>query len=183
MDAIPEFKTMSERMRYAWEQSNKTQQEIADHCGVERQTVNKWMPPDPGTAANMPLGDNLRKFGEFTGFNTHWLLTGEGSARLDEEAKSPLAVSKTAQLLQCLDMVESHPLLAKIDLLPEVKIELAKRLQKTLKPDGSVDLSKLIEVIANPYLDRLNASGKDTHKEVTKKEKGGSHASKRVPDT
>ncbi len=183
MDAIPEFKSMSARMRYAWEQSGKTQTEIAEHCGVERQTVNKWMPPDPDTAANMPLGENLRRFGELTGFNTHWLLTGEGSMRLDEEAKSPLAVSKTAQLLQCLEMVESHPLLSKVDLLPEVKIELAKRLQKTLKPDGSVDLSKLIEVIANPYLAKPSASGKDTNNEVTKKEKGGSHASKRVPDT
>jgi hypothetical protein len=182
MTTTPAFKTSAERMRYAWEQSGKTQTDIAEHCGVERATVNKWMPPDPSTPANLPLGDNLRRFGEITGFNTHWLLTGEGSVRLDEEAKSPLAVSKSAQLLQCLEMVESHPLLRKIGLPPETAIELAKRLQGFLKPDGSIDLSKLIEVIANPYLEKSKTSGKDTNNEE-KKEKGGSHARKRIPDT
>ena len=170
-------------MRYAWEQSGKTQTEISEHCGVERQTVNKWMPPDPGTAANMPLGENFRRFGEITAFNTHWLLTGEGSMHLDDEAKSPLAVSKAAQLLQCLELIESHPMLSEVDLPPEARIELAKRLQGFLKPDGSIDLSKLIEVIANPYLDKPSASEKDPNNVVNKKEKGASHAHKRIPDT
>ncbi|HKQ30557.1 MAG TPA: helix-turn-helix transcriptional regulator [Burkholderiales bacterium] len=181
MTTTPEFKTSAERMRFAWEQSGKTQTEIAEYCGVERAAVNKWMPPDPDSSANLPLGENLRKFGEVTGFNTHWLLTGEGSPRIDEESKSPLAVSKSAQLLQCLQMIESHPLLRKVSLAPEIAIELAKRLQSFLKPDGSIDLSKLIEVIANPYLGKPKASRKDTNNEV--EEKGGSHARKRVPDT
>lgn len=173
MSTTPEFKTMAERMRHAWEQSGKTQTEIAEHCGVERQTVNKWMPPDPSTPFNMPLGENLRRFAEVTGFSTGWLLASDGPMRSDDEAaKSPLAVSKAAQLLQCLEMVEAHPVISKFKLEDEVKIDLAKRLQRTLKSDGSFDPSKVIEVIANPFLKELGASGKNTNNDVKKKQKG-----------
>ena len=163
------MKTVAERLRHAWQQSGKTQTEIAATCGVERAAVSQWMPEDPARAT-APTNENLVRFAFLTGFELRWLLTGQGPRRPgDADSNSGPAAPTKEQLTQCFELLEKTLPASKFNIPARERAELTLRMFEVLKPDGSIDASKVVEVILNPYM----------HKQATKK-RNASHESRRT---
>jgi transcriptional regulator with XRE-family HTH domain len=82
--------TFAKRLKEARLASGKTQQEIADHCGISNRTVSAW---EHGVAENV-LAENLFCVADFLGVNARWLAVGDHGADIDS--------IKTAQMLDAL---------------------------------------------------------------------------------
>ena len=148
------MKTVAERMRYAWQQSEKTQTEIAEACGVARSAVSQWMPEEP-SQATAPTNENLVTFALLTGFELRWLLTGQGPKRRGEpDSNSGPAAPTKEQLTQCFELLEKTLPSSQFDIPPKERAELTMRMFEVLKPDGSIDARKVVEVIINPYVQK-----------------------------
>jgi transcriptional regulator with XRE-family HTH domain len=148
------MKTVPERLRYAWEQSGKTQTEIAETCGIERQAVAQWMPEDPARATT-PTNENLVTLALLTGFELRWLLTGQGPRRPGEpDSNSGPAAPTKEQLTQCFELLEKTLPADKFKIPPRERAELTMRMFEVLNPDGSIDASKVVEVIINPFMQK-----------------------------
>jgi len=61
------------RFKRARKAAKKTQQEIADACGLSNRTVSAW---ESGVAEGI-IADNLFRVADFLGVNARWLATGE----------------------------------------------------------------------------------------------------------
>jgi transcriptional regulator with XRE-family HTH domain len=159
------MKTVAERLRHAWQQSGKTQTEIAETCGVERPAVSQWMPEDP-ERATAPTNGNLVRFAFLTGFELRWLLTGQGPRRPGEPGSNsgPAAPTKE-QLTQCFELLEKTLPAKKFNISARVRAELTMRMFDVLKPDGSIDASKVVEVIINPFMQRQETKKRSAHHE------------------
>lgn len=148
------MKTVAERMRYAWQQSGRTQIEIAEACEVGRSAVSQWMPED-AAQATAPTNENLVTFALLTGFELRWLLTGQGPKRSGEpDSNSGPAAPTKEQLTQCFELLEKTLPASKFDIPAKERAELTMRMFEVLKPDGSIDARKVVEVIINPFVQR-----------------------------
>jgi len=66
-----ELKTIGDRIKFAIENSGKTQTATADYCAVSKQAVTGWI------KTNTIDKTNLSKLCEFTGADYDWILTGK----------------------------------------------------------------------------------------------------------
>jgi len=65
--------SFGKRLKEARLAANKTQQEVADACGLSNRTVSAW---EKGVAEGI-IADNLFCVSDFLGVNARWLAIGE----------------------------------------------------------------------------------------------------------
>ena len=67
--------TIASRIKQAREAARLSQQEVASHLGLSRNSVAQWE-----IGANRPAHDRLAKLAGFLGVTVQWLLLGEGES-------------------------------------------------------------------------------------------------------
>lgn len=147
------MKTLSERLRYAWLQSGLSQTHIASECGISRAAVSQWMPENPAEGG-APTRDNLVCFARVTGFRLEWLLTGQEPRISAEEMSAKYRGSRPDPkiLASVLAYLEEKLPPSKFGISSQQRAELAVRMYDVLRPDGTIDTSKMLDVIVEPTM-------------------------------
>lgn len=149
------MKTLSERLRYAWQQSGLSQTHIASECGISRAAVSQWMPENP-TDAGAPTRDNLVCFARVTGFRLDWLLTGqEPKLGAEETAARYRGARPDPKLLASVLAYLGEKLPpSKLGVSWQEWAELAVKMYDVLRPDGTIDTAKMLDVIIQPTIEK-----------------------------
>ena len=71
------MKNLSERLKYALDEAQINQSELARRVGVTRGAVSLWFKG----ATNSLDGENLLKTAQALGFSASWLATGKGAMK------------------------------------------------------------------------------------------------------
>lgn len=73
---LDHMNAMQHRIKTARRAAGLTQTELAEACGVKRESVSQWE-----NGHTVPESERLRSIAESTGFSVEWLMTGRGSMR------------------------------------------------------------------------------------------------------
>lgn len=80
------MKNLSERLKYALDEAQINQSELARRVGVTRGAVSLWFKG----ATNSLDGENLLKTAQALGFSASWLATGKGPMK--REGSAPMSM-------------------------------------------------------------------------------------------
>lgn len=69
---------MWQRIREARKSAGLSQQQVADHFGIQRPAVSQWEASDPGKRTT-PGTERLAEFADLTKCGIEWLISGVGS--------------------------------------------------------------------------------------------------------
>lgn len=155
------MKTLRERMRYAWQQSGKSQIEIAKDCNVSREAVSQWVATEQKKSTN-PEYTNLVIFAQSTGYNLNWLLTGEPPQKkngfegnTDSDRAKELDVEN---LLKAVDIYEKFLPSSKYRIRLDDRADIIDRIRKLLgkKPPYTAEILRIVTPIRQKLDKRSN---------------------------